>query len=99
VSDDKKVNFVSLCKAEPLGEYEVQNVELRIQDRMPTFSIALGCDVERDAFFDQQAEALLGALTSSLPGGTMDALLIRMLRRMVDRLSIPWAGEKESQVP
>lgn len=85
---------ISICKAEPLGT-EVANVELRIQDPMPTFSIALGRDVEREAFFDQQAAKLLDALSSSLPGGTMDALLVRLLRRRLDFLSITWPAEQK----
>jgi hypothetical protein len=72
---------VSICKATPLLGAEVPSVELRVQDTMPTF--ALGRDVEREAFFDQQAATLLDAL-SSLPGGTVDALLVRLLRAMTE---------------
>jgi hypothetical protein len=94
VSHEENMKTVSICKAEPLGA-EVPNVELRIQDPMPTFSIALGRDTEREAFFDQQAATLLDALTSSLPGGTVDALLVRLLRRRIDLLSIPWPAEQK----
>ena len=67
---------VKIHKADPIGETEVQPVESTINSTLPSTE---SDELERAYYLD--AQALANALFYSLPQGTFDRLIIRLMKR------------------
>lgn len=84
---------VYIYKAQSVGDREVPDVRILI-DRPIAGQGSL--EGYRD-FYDRQALALENALMLSLPGGTYDQLLCRMLKWKASLLAVPhWEVTDES---
>jgi hypothetical protein len=74
-------NF-NLCKADPVGDQEIESVTIIIDEKIPKI------DFKNDdwrhkynIFYDKEAEELFQVLINSLPGATIDRLLIKLLQQ------------------
>ena len=77
---------VNVCKAEGLGgEGEVESTMIDIIDQIPRFE---SLTVAR-MLYESDAQLLFDALKTSLPGGTLDALLRLLLENKASLLRIP----------
>jgi len=68
----KKVN---ICRADPIGEIEVQPVTIVVSGLLPQVG------EELELAFDLDAGCLAKALFYSLPEGTLDKLIIKLMKR------------------
>ncbi len=78
---------IYLTKADPIGETITEDAEISITGKfheMDTFA-------ECQKYYNDQAEMLFNALVKSLPGGTMHALLVKMLENhsILLRVTLP----------
>lgn len=68
-------------KAQPLGKTtDVEDVKIIINKEIPHF---VGSLREAELVYEKEAEALADALFKSLPQGTMDRLLIEIMKKNV----------------
>ncbi len=65
---------VKICKADPIGETEVQPVTIEVNGTLPG-------PEELELAYDLDAGALANALYYSLPQGTFDRLIIKLMKR------------------
>jgi hypothetical protein len=76
---------VTVCKADPIGDQVIEDARIHITGKLPESKGPIESLPEFLAalakVFDSQAEAIETALHDSLPGGTYDRLLGRMLER------------------
>jgi hypothetical protein len=93
--------IVDIYCAQPIGDQEITKVTIRIHESLPDMS----CDEQgwekksRDRFA-KEADALFGALCVSLPRGTIDALLVRLLDAKRSLMTVrDWTEPKESEAP
>lgn len=90
---------ITLYKADPITEdRNVPDLTIHIKITFPRLS-STGSDSlrEHEAIYKAEAKRLTDALMGSLPGGTIHALLVELLRRKVDlyRGVYVYAGEIE----
>ncbi len=77
--------IITICKADPSGiaENETEDVVISITGKIPgkIQPFPRGPDLlsTADRFFDSEAQRLFEALRDSLPGGTIDRLLGKLL--------------------
>lgn len=77
---------------------DIEPVTIEIHEPLPELADDGGIDAwlavsgER---FDQQAKAIVDALFASLPGGTLDRVLVEMLRRTASHLVVSYQELKE----
>lgn len=76
---------IHIHKAQPVGDIFPESVEIIIKRTAPE---AFNLDLWKE-FTKKEAHTLADALFSSLPGGTIDALLIEMLERTRSLLVVP----------
>ena len=69
---------IKIAKAEPIGEKEVVPVTIVIDDQIPQNSYPV---FNVDAFYSRQAYKLARVLGNSLPQGTLDRLIINLMKR------------------
>lgn len=72
---------IRIMKADQIGGKEVKPVTLVIDDTLPDFSAKDSEPIEEAYNYD--AELLAGALFQSLPQGTMERLIIKLLKLKV----------------
>lgn len=78
--------ILSFFKAQQIGDRQVRTREFEFADPLPRFS-----DPRETAHvFDAQATLLEAKLHATLPGGTYDALLCKMMIRSASRLTVSW---------
>lgn len=87
---------ITLCKAGPVtGREPPPNVTIRIEGAPPEWKSGVS---EREwmedalASYRYQGQRLADALFGSLPGGTLDQLLLAILERKACVLRVPFAG-------
>lgn len=78
---------VTISKAQAVGDQEVPDAHIHITGEQPEFGFRGGLAVW-GIYFDEQAEAIELALHGSLPGGTYDRLLGRMLLRKASHFRV-----------
>ncbi len=80
ISDSKKaeekMKELKVCKADPIGETEVQPVTIVINGTLPEIQLD-----EVELAYNLDAQALANALFYSLPQGTFDRLIIKLMKR------------------
>ena len=69
---------VTLCKFSPISDEISTGYVIRIVSDIPDLPLPESTHVD---FFDDQATVLAHALFSSLPQGTLDRLLIKLMNR------------------
>lgn len=82
MSDMKKLE---LLRANDMGGHIPPILQVEISEQVGELG---SLDQHRCTYADQ-AEQLVDALFASLPGGTVDALLVEMMRRKVSLFSVP----------
>lgn len=85
VKSPTKECTVSLCSAAPLAP---DDREIHTQILIGTSTVEAYPFDERSTVFAREAIALVDALESSLPGGTLDALLVELLHRQRSSLIV-----------
>ena len=78
---------ITISKAQPTGDQVIPDAHIHITGEQPEFDFRSGLAVW-GIYFDEQAEAMELALHGSLPGGTYDRLLGRMLERKASHLRL-----------
>lgn len=79
--------FRIIRKAEPFGEEEIPDGIIRIEGKFPTMKTN-ATTTQRDAAFAGDARAIFDVLIGTLPGGTIDQLLILLLRHRASKLVV-----------
>lgn len=69
---------VHLCKADPTGPQTIPDTTIVIAQPLAHGDATLN---EHRVFYDEQAKVIVDALAGALPGGTMHAILVRLLQR------------------
>lgn len=75
---------IQVCKAEPIGSEHVSSVSINVCKLQPRYSTVEDAAV----FFNREADTLEAALYRSLPGGTYDRLLGKMLSRKASHFRV-----------
>ena len=75
---------VAVHKAQPIGNSFVPNLDLRATEHFPDLSTLAAAA----ALHASNAERIFDALRASLPGGTLDALLRRLLEHRASQLVV-----------
>lgn len=84
---------VNVCKASASGNCPVDSVTLVIDGDVPNFDYKAPLE-ECAQFYDEQAQLIFDALTNSLPGGTLDRLLGKMLAHKASHFRVlSWKDE------
>jgi hypothetical protein len=83
-------NITVIGKAQPIfgSGQVVPSVTIRITDSLPVFATL----AEQDAYHDAQATTIETALIESLPGGTYDRLVGRMLERKASHYRVAYGA-------
>ena len=68
--------------ADPIGESAPTSVTIKIENSLPLLQPSFGTDVEE--IYNEDAESLAWALFYSLPQGTFDRLIIKLMKRKVN---------------
>ena len=71
--------MIIVYKAMPLFPEGIPDLELKATEYIPAGSI--GDEGSQKVWFSDQAKSIADALYASLPGGTLDALLVELLDR------------------
>ncbi len=79
---------VYLFKAQPIGDQYIESVTICIGAPLPRFEQSDWLE-ETTRVFDAQADAIVDAL-HSLPGGTLDRVLVKLLAEKVSQHIVPW---------
>jgi hypothetical protein len=69
---------INIYKAKPTFK-NIENVIIEIKEQIPDPDYNTGNYDQADDFFTEQAKILGDALVNSLPGGTVDRLLVYLL--------------------
>ena len=85
---------VHICKANPIREESIPNVEIIVDEHVPDSDLAIGQNWEKrlEDFYGGQAKRIEDALYHCLPQGTYDRLAINFMRRKVSL----YAGKEKS---
>lgn len=80
--------LIHVYKASPVGDNQViENLLINIEVPIPDSTIEKG-----DGLMENDATELTEALYNSLPGGTFDRILIKMLQHRTSHLHVPFGG-------
>lgn len=71
---------IKICKADPVGDQKIEDVAINISEKLPNFFIKDDWKHKYNMFYEKEAEELFDALINSLPGATIDRLLINLLK-------------------
>ena len=81
---------IELFKAQAIGEnQEIESVIIRIEKQFPTISQNDFIKKQDLDMHKQNAKLLFDAITNTLPGGTIDQLLILLLQEKASRFIVP----------
>lgn len=88
---------ITLYKAQSLIEgVEVEDLHLEATEVAPDLCAMNDWEREWSTFYQVQAESIVDALRRSLPGGTLDRILVLMLVRAQSIFAVPtWADPVE----
>jgi hypothetical protein len=75
--------MTTIYKAQPIGDQVIPDLDIRATDTLPEQPFFPSSTWEKHwrDIYAAQAGAIADALYASLPGGTLDALLVEMLDR------------------
>lgn len=75
-------------KAQGIGKEELESVTIELSTEMPMLPYAE--PIERSCeIFDRDAQVLMDALCSTLPGGTLDRLIGKLLMKRATAFIVP----------
>ena len=94
MADSKTVHV--FC-AQPLGDEVASDTTIRIHVEVPEMGIERGWEQAYRDMYRRQATKLKEALVGSLPGGTVDALLVALLDHKRCLLAVPMFGKTETE--
>lgn len=77
--------IVNVYTAQPVGDRTASYLHLTAQQPFPSVS-----PEEGDRIHAQDAQAVVSGLLASLPGGTLDRILVLLLQRQTSRLRVRW---------
>ena len=84
------VRPIYVFKAQAIGEQHIDSVTLNIHRELPDLACTVADWLERTTrLFDEDAQKVVDAL-HSLPGGTLDRVLVKLLAEKVSQHIIPW---------
>lgn len=78
-----------IYKAHGLGGDQVPNLRLVANEEVPELSASPTFLADATALYREQGRAIAVALRASLPGGTIDALLVELLTAKASVLRVP----------
>ncbi len=90
---------IEIRRASPVGDAQIPRVTINIHGDVPELPPFLpGQTVAEslapvDAIYQQDATAIAGALSASLPGGTFDRLIVELLKMKVSHFRVPWSDQ------
>lgn len=87
-----KAKEIVVYKAES-GAAQIPSVIIRLTQSAPDLWRPGEINRSLDAyaeFYDQEAQRLADVLTTSLPGGTLDRLLAKLLTMKASHFRVPW---------
>ena len=77
------------------GQEPVPSLTITIDEPVPELDGGRGWERHARFYFEEQADALVSALCESLPGGTLDRVLAKLLERKASLFRVPaWASDK-----
>ena len=79
------MKILTITKAEPIGDQEINSVEILIGGKTPHLETL----ENMRTYYARQAQELFQALSGSLPGGTLDQLAALLLMHKASSLIIP----------
>ncbi|RJP48768.1 MAG: hypothetical protein C4586_08625 [Anaerolineaceae bacterium] len=83
---------VSICKAQGIPRVNsIEPVTIVIEREFPEYK-ALSQSAEH---FEKDADALVGAILTTLPGGTIDRLICKLLQKKASLFVVPLFNEKK----
>ncbi len=80
---------VYLFKAQPIGDQKIESMTLIIDAELPRLKYDADWREHATRLFDADAQTLVDAL-HSLPGGTLDRVLVKLLAEKVSQHIVPW---------
>ena len=81
---------ISVFKAQAIGDQRIDYVTLNIHVEFPELTRQIDDWLDRTTrLFDEDAQKVVEAL-HSLPGGTLDRVLVKLLAEKVSQHIIPW---------
>lgn len=86
---------VNIFCAQPLGNEQVEKVTIHIHVPVQDFGDRFDWEQALRDMYMEQGNTLAEALCGSLPGGTIDALLVDMLDRKRSLLIVPLFTEQK----
>jgi hypothetical protein len=81
---------VRIAKAEDIGDRKIESCRIDIVDVIPN----LGSRADHQAYFWLQGKTLAEVLFASLPGATVDTLIIRLLELTRLELHVPYPEQE-----
>ena len=84
------MKMLVISKALPAGSQVIEDYTIVLTDKPPSFSSL--ADLAK--FFDNDAEDLAEVLEHTLPGGTFDRLVAKLLMHKAGHFMIPWGGNR-----
>jgi len=86
------MKYVKIGKAHSNTDVPLRSVTIIIHDEVDTSAEEYDWETVQREVYDAQAQELEEALYASLPGGTYNRLLARLLERKAGLLRIPLGG-------
>lgn len=88
--------MVVVYKAQPTGDRHVPDLEILGNMCVPDYEPVPNASLDHylaqsEAMHDQQAQLLCDALQASLPGGTLDRLIGKLLLAKASHFRVPWS--------
>lgn len=84
------MTLVSVFKAQAIGEEHVEAASLYIHEELPELARTADDWLELTTrLFEEDAQKVVDAL-HSLPGGTLDRVLVKLLTEKVSQHIVPW---------
>ena len=80
---------IAVHKADGMAGVEIPAKEICITERMPNINGSDSWVEEIKELYERDAELICDALFKSLPGGTIDLILTKMLTRKACLLAVP----------
>lgn len=85
---------ISVYRAQPTGPVPVESVRISIEKMIPEHP---SLDAARSTYA-ANAAVIADALVQSLPGGTVDQVLIELLKRKASLFKVPFTDDNKTRV-
>lgn len=76
--------YLNIHKAQPVCGKTVKSVKIGIRDEIPVMS-----PIDANRYYLEQAKMLADTLVNTLPGGTLDQLIVCLLQHKLSQLRVP----------